>query len=83
LVGIFGGGLGLLSAWGASYPGDAWVRSIVSRDLKIDLKETIFVFPPWVILAVIAFAVIVTTLAAVYPARRAAKIDPIAALRHE
>jgi putative ABC transport system permease protein len=83
LVGIFGGGLGLLLAWGASYPGDAWVRSMVSRDMKIDLEEAIFVFPPWVIMAVLVFAVIVTTLAAVYPARRAAKIDPIAALRHE
>jgi putative ABC transport system permease protein len=83
LVGLFGGGLGLLLAWGASYPGDAWVRSMVSRDLNIDLKEPIFVFPPWVILAVVVFAVVVTTLAAVYPARRAAKVDPIAALRHE
>jgi putative ABC transport system permease protein len=83
LVGMFGGGIGLFLAWAASFPGDAWVRSIVSRDLKITLKQPIFVFPPWVILTVIAFAIIVTTLAAVYPARRAARVDPIAALRHE
>jgi putative ABC transport system permease protein len=83
IIGLVGGVVGLLSAWAASFPGDAWLRSMVSRDLKIELKETIFVFPPWVILVVISFAVVVTTLAAVYPARRAARIDPVAALRHE
>lgn len=83
LIGLVGGGLGMLLAWAASYPGDAWVRSIVSRDLKIELKEAVFVFPPWVIATVFVFAIAVTTLAAVYPARRAAKIDPVAALRHE
>jgi putative ABC transport system permease protein len=83
LIGLVGGGLGMLLAWAASFPGDAWVRSIVSRDLKIDLRESVFVFPPWVIASVFGFSVVVTTLAAVYPARRAAKIDPVAALRHE
>jgi putative ABC transport system permease protein len=83
LIGLVGGGLGMLLAWAASFPGDAWVRSMVSRDLKIDLKQSIFVFPPWVIITVLLFAVVVTTLAAVYPARRAAKVDPVAALRHE
>jgi putative ABC transport system permease protein len=83
LIGIFGGGLGLLLGWAASFPGDAWVRGLVSRDLKIELKEAIFVFPPWLVLSVMLFALLVTTLAAVYPARRAAKVNPVSALRHE
>jgi putative ABC transport system permease protein len=83
LLGLLGGGLGLLLAWGASFPGDAWVRSMVSRDLKIELRESLFVFPVWLIVVVMLFAVVVTTLAAVYPARRAAGVDPVAALRHE
>jgi len=33
--------------------------------------------------AVASFAVVVTTPAAGYPARRAAKVDPVTALRHE
>jgi putative ABC transport system permease protein len=82
-IGLLGGSLGLLLGWGASFPADAWVRSMVSRDLKIELKESIFVFPPWLAVVVLLFALLVTTLAAVYPARRAARVDPVAALRHE
>jgi putative ABC transport system permease protein len=83
LIGACGGGLGLLLGWAASFPGDAWVRSTVQRDLKIELRESIFAFPPWVALTVLLFAVGVTTCAAVYPARRAARVNPVAALRHE
>ncbi len=83
LIGLLGAGIGLLLAWTASYPGDAWVRSMVLRDIKIDLKASIFVFPPWMALTVLLFTVVVTTLAALYPARHAARIDPVRALRHE
>jgi putative ABC transport system permease protein len=83
LIGLLGAGIGLLLAWAASYPGDAWVRSMITRDIKIDLKGAIFVFPPWMAATVLLFTVVVTTLAAVYPARHAARIDPVSALRHE
>ncbi|HVX13751.1 MAG TPA: ABC transporter permease [Pirellulales bacterium] len=83
LIGLSGGVLGLLMAWGASFPGDAWVRSTVERNMNVKLSESIFVFPAWLNLSVVLFAVLVTTLAAVYPAWRAARIDPVAALRHE
>ena len=83
LIGLAGGMLGLLLAWAASFPGDAWVRSMVMRDIKIDLKGSIFVFPSWIGAAVVVFTVLVTTLAAFYPARHAARVDPVSALRHE
>jgi putative ABC transport system permease protein len=83
LIGFFGGVFGLLLAWAASYPGDAWVKAMVLRDMKFDLKHSIFVFPPWLAAAVLTLPVVVTTLAAVYPARHAAQIDPVKALRHE
>lgn len=82
-IGVLGALVGLLLAWGASFPGDAWVRSMVMRDLEIELKSSIFVFPPWMAASVMLFTVLVTTLAAVYPARHAANVEPVSALRHE
>jgi putative ABC transport system permease protein len=83
LIGCVGGVLGLLLAWAASFPADAWIQSMASRDLKVELRESICAFPPWLPLAVFSFAVAITIIAALYPSRRAAGIDPVAALRYE
>jgi putative ABC transport system permease protein len=83
LIGLIGGSLGLLLAWSISLPGDAWVRSMVRRDMDIDLSGSIFAFPGWIGVTVLMITVGVTIVAAVYPARRAAKLDPVSALRHD
>ena len=38
LIGLVGGPLGLLLAWSISFPGDAWVRSMVHSDMKVHLS---------------------------------------------
>ncbi len=83
LIGLTGGVLGVLVGWALSFPGDVWVRATVESGLQIKLQESVFVFPWWLTAGVPLSACLVTTLAAYLPARRAARVNPVAALRHE
>src|SRR5262249_59628084 len=83
LVGAAGGGLGLLLGWLLSFPGDAVAKSLVEKQVELRLEESLFAFPLWLTLGVPLFACVVTTLAAVYPARRAPQGNPIPAPRPE
>jgi putative ABC transport system permease protein len=42
-----------------------------------------FSFPWWLCLGAIAFSILVSLVAGVYPTRRAARVDPVVALRHD
>lgn len=63
LIGIAGGVLGLLVAWIVSLPTDAWMHSLVSERMKIELKGAIYVWPAWLVLGAPLFACLITTLA--------------------
>ncbi len=45
--------------------------------------EPVWIMPPWLVGAAIAFSIIVSLLAGLYPASRAAKLDPVQTLKYE
>jgi putative ABC transport system permease protein len=81
VIGAAGGVIGLIFAWllGRAINFGANLY-FVSQGFQ---KENLFVIPAWLIGAAIVFSILVSIGAGLYPADRAARIDPTRALRHD
>jgi ABC-type antimicrobial peptide transport system permease subunit len=82
MIGLFGGIVGLTLGWLAGLGLNVVALDYLERN-EVPLRGNFFVIPPWLILLALGFALLVGILAGLYPAARAARLDPIAALRHE
>ena len=80
-IGFTGGAFGLALAWVVTR-----IANVVANHFlrpqgvpEVDL----FYMPLWLMAGAMAFAVAVSLLAGLYPASRAARVDPVQALRHD
>jgi putative ABC transport system permease protein len=77
LGGIFGVGIGWMIGKGVT-----WGTNIYLQRQNLPPAH-VFSVPWWLVLGAIAFAIVVSLMAGLYPASRAARLDPIEALRYE
>jgi putative ABC transport system permease protein len=81
LVGVVGGILGVLLGLGVA---EVTNRLMFAFAIKGEMPYTqLYRIPAWLAAGAIALAIAVSVLAGLYPARRAARLDPVAALRYE
>ncbi|HWX52960.1 MAG TPA: FtsX-like permease family protein [Verrucomicrobiae bacterium] len=80
-MGILGGALGAFLGWAIGRVINAGTNMVLSRQ---DLPSLDFWYVPWwLVVFAVAFSILVSLVAGLYPASRAAKLDPVQALRHE
>lgn len=80
-IGLIGAVFGILLGWVVTRIANQVMNTTVlpSDQGPIDL----FYFPFWLILGAIGFSIVISLAAGMYPAIRAARIDPVRALRHD
>lgn len=81
VIGFVGAMFGLLLGWVVTKIANYIMNTqILAENLEsVDL----FYFPWWLILGAVAFSILISLAAGLYPAIRAARIDPVRALRHD
>jgi len=81
VMGAFGGALGVALGW--------MIGRLINIGTNIYLKrqdlapEQIWFVPWWLVGSAIVFAIVVSLVSGLYPAARAAKLEPVQALRYE
>lgn len=82
VIGVVGGIIGVLVAWGIDALANRLAYRFILKPQGASFID-FFDLPPYLWLGAILFALVVSILAALYPASRAARIDPVRALRHD
>jgi ABC-type antimicrobial peptide transport system permease subunit len=82
LIGLLGGIVGTICGWLLGIALNQGILAVL-RWQEIPIEGRFFVTTPWLVLLALAFATVVGLLAGLYPAARAARLDPLDALRYE
>jgi ABC-type antimicrobial peptide transport system permease subunit len=82
VIGLVGGIVGALLAWGLDEVANRLAYRFILQPQGVDYVQ-FFQLPPALWLGALALALLVSMLAALYPAARAARVDPVTALRHD
>ena len=81
MIGAIGSTLGIICGWIGTRIVSMIMQAIMSKEGMPVFDP--FAMPLWLILLAFAFGVVVSLLAGLYPAARAAHVDPVLALRNE
>jgi len=80
-MGILGGGFGVIMGWVIGRAINFGTNVYLVR--QGFAREDIWAVPLWLIAAAVGFSFFVSLISGLYPASRAAKLDPVQALRYE
>ena len=80
-IGLVGGTAGCALGWAASLLVNRIVNFYLARQGMPFVDY--FAFPVGLFLGAIGFSLLVSLISGIYPARRAARVDPVVALRHD
>ena len=82
LIGLLGGLVGTVTGWLLGLGLNAGILAYM-RYQEMPVEGTFFVVTGWLAALALGFAIVVGLLAGLYPAARAARLDPLEALRYE
>ncbi len=82
LIGLLGGVVGTVLGWLLGKGLDRLIRAIMEWQ-EVQVDATFFTLTGGLVALALGFATLVGLLAGLYPAARAARLDPLEALRHE